>query len=160
MNNKQTHAVKVAVWSELADRKPSYALVANVDLVVIRYDEQVSVLYGRCLHRGALLSDGSIQGNDLICGVHNWDYQYDSGVSAYNNDEALPKFNAWIDAEQDAVFVDEAEITAWEQANPQPYDRDLYLGLYADVHGRPRRTVYQTHPASCRTRPQKIRAPR
>jgi phenylpropionate dioxygenase-like ring-hydroxylating dioxygenase large terminal subunit len=37
-------------------------LVANVDLVVIRWpDEQkVSVLYGRCQHRGALLADGYI----------------------------------------------------------------------------------------------------
>ncbi len=61
-NNEQTQAVQVAVWSELADRQPAYALVANVDLVVIRYDDQVSVLYGRCLHRGALLSDGHIRG--------------------------------------------------------------------------------------------------
>ena len=132
---KELRATKIAIWSELADRQPAYALVANVDLVVIRYDEQVSVLYGRCLHRGALLSDGIIRGDDLICGVHNWDYRYDTGVSAYNNEEALPKFTAWVDREADAVFVDEAEIVAWEQKNPQPYQRDSYLGLYEDVHG-------------------------
>lgn len=125
--------VQVAAWSKLGDRKPAYALVANVDLVVIRYDDQVSVLYGRCLHRGALLADGTIRGPDLICGVHNWDYRYDTGISAYNNEEALPKFTAWVDA--DAVFVDEAEIAAWHQKNPQPYQRDRYLGLYEDVHG-------------------------
>ena len=45
--------VKVANWSTLQNRVPTYALVANVDLVVIRYDENVSVFYGRCLHRGA-----------------------------------------------------------------------------------------------------------
>ena len=53
---------KVASWSTLSDRKPQYALVANVDLVVTRYDDSVSVLYGRCLHRGALLSDGLGEG--------------------------------------------------------------------------------------------------
>ena len=36
-------------WSSLPDRQPQHALVANVDLVVVRYDDQVSVLYGRCL---------------------------------------------------------------------------------------------------------------
>ena len=50
---------RIAEWSELEDRKPAYALVANVDLVVIRWDDEVSVLYGRCLHRGALLADGT-----------------------------------------------------------------------------------------------------
>jgi len=127
--------VPVAKWSELADREPAYALVAEVDLVVVRYDDQVSVLYGRCLHRGALLSDGHVDGENLICGVHQWDYRYDSGVSAYSNDEALQKFSAWIDQDADAVLVDESEIAAFFDDNPQPYDRDAYLGLYADVHG-------------------------
>ena len=129
-----TNQVKIATWSDLQDRQPAYALVANVDLVVIRYDDDVSVLYGRCLHRGALLADGSIQGQDLICGVHNWDYRYDTGISAYNNEEALPKFSAWVDEVADAVYVDEAEIAAWEQKNPQPFQRDSYLGLYEDTH--------------------------
>ena len=128
-------AVKVATWSELEDRQPAYALVANVDLVVIRYDDAVSVLYGRCLHRGALLSDGHIDGENLICGVHQWDYRYDTGVSSYNNDEVLHKFNAWID--DDAVYVDEAEVEAWHDEFPQAYNRDAYLGLYADLHGGP-----------------------
>ena len=37
---------------DLADRKPEYAIIGEVDLVVVRFDEEVSVFYGRCLHRG------------------------------------------------------------------------------------------------------------
>ena len=125
----------IAKWSELADRTPTYALVANVDLVVIRYDQDVSVLFGRCLHRGALLSDGHVEGDDLICGLHHWDYRIQTGVSAYENSEVLQKFSSWI--EDDDVVVDADEIAAWEKQNPQPFDRGAYQGLYADVHGDP-----------------------
>lgn len=126
----------VAIWDQLEDRKPAYALVGGVDLVVIRYGDQVSVLYGRCLHRGALLSDGFVDDRDnLICGVHHWDYRIDSGVSEYNNEEALQKFNAWV--ENGSVYVDADEVGAWEAKHPQPYDRSAYLGLYADIHGDP-----------------------
>ena len=127
--------IKVANWNELEPLKPAYALVANVDLVVIRFDDsnQVSVLYGRCLHRGALLSDGHIEGGNLICGLHNWDYCYKSGISSYNPDERLQRFSAWV--EEGHVWVDEDEIIAWERDNPQPYDREAYQGLYADLHG-------------------------
>ncbi len=128
---------RVAAWSDLADRAPAYALVADVDLVVIRYDDRVSVLYGRCLHRGALLSDGTIRGDDLICGVHNWDYRYDTGVSAYANKEALQKFTSEVDLAADAVYVDRAEVEAWADEHPQPYNREAYLGLYADPSGTP-----------------------
>ncbi len=36
--------VFIAEWHHLKDREPAYALVANVHLVIVRYDEQVSVL--------------------------------------------------------------------------------------------------------------------
>lgn len=127
--------VKIAVWEELEDRKPAGALVANVDLVIIRYDDKVSVLYGRCLHRGALLSDGYIDGENLMCGVHHWDYRLDTGVSEYKNDDVLNKFQAWI--EEGGVWVDEDEVRTWEAKNPQPYQRDTYQGNYQDHHGAP-----------------------
>lgn len=129
--------VEVAAWSELADREPAYALVGEVDLVVIRWDDYVSVLYGRCLHRGALMADGHVDGVNLICGVHGWDYRLDTGVSEYENEEALHRFDAWIDEEEDAVLVDAAEVRAWAEEHPQPYDREAYQGLYQDVHGTP-----------------------
>jgi len=125
----------IANWSELEPSKPVYAIVASVDLVIIRWpdEKQVSVLYGRCAHRGALMSDGHIDGENIICGLHNWDYGYKTGVSSYNSSEKLHRFNAWI--ENDEVFVDEDEISQWTKDNPQPYDRESYQGLYKDIHG-------------------------
>ena len=128
--------IAIAKWDRLSDRQPEYAIVGEVDLVVVRYDDTVSVFYGRCLHRGALMADGHVDANDnLICGVHNWDYRLDSGVSEYENSEALPKFQAWV--KNGDVLVDADEINAWGRANPQPYQRDEYLGLYQDTSHDP-----------------------
>ncbi len=123
----------IKAWDELEDRAPQHAVVSNVDLVVTRVDEGVSVLYGRCAHRGALMSDGHVDGDNLICGLHGWDYRLDTGVSEYNNSETLAKFEAWVDDGQ--VWVDEDEIAAWVEDHPQPYDRDAYQGLYQDPTG-------------------------
>lgn len=108
----------VARLSELEPGRPAYALVENVDLVLVRWPDadEVSVLYGRCLHRGALLSDGHVDGENLICGVHGWDYRFRTGVSEYDNDERLPRFRAFI--EDGVVFVDADEIAAWEREHP------------------------------------------
>ena len=125
----------VAKWDDLKDREPAYALVGEVDLVVVRWDEEVSVMYGRCLHRGALMSDGYVDGNNLMCGVHYWDYRLDTGVSEYSNEEALKRFTAWIEDGQ--VWVDADEIAEWALDHPQPFDRDAYLGLYADTGHEP-----------------------
>ena len=125
----------IAKWDELEDRKPAHALVSNIDLVIIRYDDKVSVLYGRCAHRGALMSDGLVDGDNIICGVHNWDYRLDTGISEYNNSETLPKFESWV--EDGNVLIDEDEILEWEKSHPQPYNRSAYQGAYQDPVGTP-----------------------
>jgi glutamate synthase domain-containing protein 2 len=85
------------------------------------------------------MSDGHVEGDNLICGVHGWDYRVDSGISEYNHSETLPKFNAWV--ENGDVVVDQEEIEAWAKQHPQPYNRDAYQGAYQDPTG----TVDEPH---------------
>ena len=129
----EPHAI--AKWTEVSDRQPMGALVGNVDLVIVRFDDQVSVLYGRCLHRGAMMADGTIVGDNILCGLHGWDYCYTTGISSYANDERLPTFASWVEDGQ--VMIDADEVSAWEREHPQPFDRDAYQGTWADPHGSP-----------------------
>jgi glutamate synthase domain-containing protein 2 len=124
--------IKLVDFEILKEKNPHHHQVNGLDLVLVRYDDQVSVLYGRCLHRGALMADGRIEGQNLICGLHGWDYRYDTGVSAYNNDEALHKFHAEI--KEGSVYLDEDEINQYVKDHPQPFNRSSYLGQYADTN--------------------------
>ena len=126
--------ISIAKFDSIEDRKPAHALVAGVDLVIVRMDDKISVMYGRCLHRGALMSDGFVRDDNLICGLHYWDYKVETGISEYDNKEVLPKFESWVEGGE--ILVDEDEIAAWGKVNPQPFNRDEYLGQYADTgHG-------------------------
>ena len=127
-----SNKIEIAKVSNLETKQPTYALVKNTDLVIIKHEKGISVLYGRCHHRGALLADGYIDGHNLICGVHGWDYRYDTGVSDYNNDEQLHKFQEYV--EGDSLLIDENDIDAFQKEHPQPFNRDEYLGTYADTH--------------------------
>ena len=128
-----TEPVVIVELEKLEDRQPAHAQVLGTDLVVIKYDEDISVLYGRCLHRGALLSDGHIRGHNLICGLHNWDYRMDSGVSEYAPNERLHKF---IPAVSDGkLYLDKKDVEEFEEKQiPSPFYEDEYLGKFADTH--------------------------
>lgn len=124
--------IKTIPYQTLKDRSPEHFQTEGLDLVIIRYDDKISVLYGRCLHRGALMADGHIEGENLICGLHGWDYRMDTGVSEYNNAEALHKFTARV---QDGyICIDQQEVEDFLKSHPQPFPRDQYLGQYADTH--------------------------
>ena len=124
--------IKTILFADIQDRTPTPFQINGLDLIIVKYDEKVSVLYGRCLHRGALLADGSIQGDNIICGLHGWDFRYDTGVSEYDNSEALHKFKAEI--KEGYVCIDEEEVSQYLTDHPQPFNRDEYLGQYADTH--------------------------
>ncbi|MFA8449181.1 MAG: glutamate synthase-related protein [Bacteroidales bacterium] len=125
--------IKLVELDELEDKVPFRAKVRGTDLVLVKYGEEISLLYGRCLHRGALLCDGHIEGNNLICGVHNWDYRFDTGVSEYNPEERLYKFKT--STFQGAIYVDEADVEWFEDNEiPPPFKEDEYLGEYEDTH--------------------------
>lgn len=123
--------IKLLSISTLEEKVPVHALASKTDLVIIKYGKEISVLYGRCHHRGALLGDGYVDGENLICGLHGWDYRYDTGISEYNNDEKLHKFTAIIDG--DTLSVSQKEIEDFEEQNPPPFNREDYLGAYADT---------------------------
>ncbi|GFG72134.1 glutamate synthase-related protein [Mycolicibacter senuensis] len=128
MTPESTTGLRVASLSDLAEGEPFAAKVSGVDLVLILRGNDVSALYGRCAHRGALMSDGHIDGNDLVCTVHGWRYAADTGVSPVNPSVALTKFPAWVS--DDSVYVDESTVTAFADTNPQNYDDDGYQGTW------------------------------
>ncbi len=125
--------LKLLALANIKDKEPTYARALNTDLVVIKFGEDISVLYGRCHHRGALLADGFISGKNLICGLHNWDYRYDTGVSEYAPDECLEKFVVAI--HEGDVYIDEADVQYFEdKVTPSRFNEDEYLGKYQDTH--------------------------
>lgn len=135
MSDLSDNAVQIAEWSDLSPDQPAHAEVAGVDLVVIRWPDkkEVSVLFGRCQHRGALMADGEVSGQRLTCKLHGSTYRYTTGKNIHYPGADLHRFNAWID--DGAVFVDKDEISTWEKNDPQKYNRDAYLGAYQDSKG-------------------------
>ncbi len=126
--------VKVIDWDQLGDRQPAAAFVDGVDLVVVRWDDQHSVLSGRCRHRRALLADGRVDGPNLICGVHGWDYRMDTGVSSYDTSDRLRHFHSTVT--DGAVYVDRVEIADYRKVEGLSLDGpvDEYEHHYRNAH--------------------------
>jgi glutamate synthase domain-containing protein 2 len=124
--------IKLCGFEDLEIKVPKHYAINGLDLVAIKYGEKISVLYGRCLHRGALMADGHVEGNNIICGLHGWDYRIDTGVSEYNNKEVLHKFTTLL--ENGTVFIDESEISDYLREHPQTFQHNEYQGEFADTH--------------------------
>lgn len=121
-----TKLVCIAQYSCLKDRIPVPARVADVDLIVLRVDDNLSVLLGRCPHRGGRLEKGRIEGDHLICPYHGWDFQVQSGQSTCLPGEAIERFPFF--RQGDDVLVDEEQIRAWRRVTPLAFENEDLLG--------------------------------
>nr|WP_256735921.1 glutamate synthase-related protein [Mycolicibacterium hippocampi] len=113
---------------DLTPDKPHPVSVGGVDIILIRRGESVSALNGRCPHRGALLADGRIEGDLVVCGVHGWRYDSETGVSPVNRAVALAKFPAWVSGGD--VYLDESSVTDFKRADSVAYEDDGYQGRW------------------------------
>jgi glutamate synthase domain-containing protein 2/nitrite reductase/ring-hydroxylating ferredoxin subunit len=127
-SDSTTTAVRVATLADLADNTPTTARVSGVDLVLVRQGDDVRALYGRCAHRGALMSDGRIEGDLLVCGLHGWRYEIQTGVAPVNPAVTLATFPTSVS--DGSVYVDQAAVDAYARANPPTYGDDGYQGQW------------------------------
>ncbi len=118
---------EIAKLTELADRKPRLFTVGGVDILVVRIDDDVCALHGRCPHRGASLENAKIEGRSLVCGEHGWDFLIQSGASEHVDGELLARFSVELDG--DRILLDADEIERWQSKSPPMFEGDWLLGL-------------------------------
>ncbi len=113
--------IVVTNLAQLHDDEPISATALDIDLVVVQSGGQVYALYGRCPHRGGLMSAGCIEGGSLVCTLHGWDFDLETGASGRVPGETLTRFGARIDQTTGDVLVSRDELEAWRVDNPQAF---------------------------------------
>ena len=99
--------IRVANLDELHGDGP-HAMAANgFDVVVVRTPAGFRAFEGRCPHQGALLGEGELDGDQLVCRNHRWRFRVDSGQR-----EGGPQCLAScpVVERERAIFVDVSEL--------------------------------------------------
>src|SRR6476646_10792506 len=64
-------------WSREVSDKPVSIKLLDQPLVLWRAGGELSAFYDLCLHRGAALSLGWVDGDRIVCPYHGWQYNAD-----------------------------------------------------------------------------------
>src|ERR1700722_20655762 len=106
--------VRVANLDELKGAGP-FAVSANgVDVVLVRTRSGLRAFEGRCPHRGALLGEGELEGDRLVCRNHRWRFCVDSGRRD-GGPECLA--SCPVDERDGALFLDVSTLSSRTKAS-------------------------------------------
>ncbi|MDA0365893.1 MAG: glutamate synthase-related protein [Chloroflexi bacterium] len=118
--------VTVMSASALPPDRPVTVRVNNHDLALAACSGggPPHVLDNRCPHRGGQLGDGRLDGENIICGLHGYDFDLHTGVSRYDPHERVAIYPAR--EHEGAIQVDADAVPAL----PADHD-DGYLDRWA-----------------------------
>ncbi len=71
--------IRVANLDQLHGDGPHALSADGFDIVVVRTQAGLRAFEGRCPHQGALLGEGELDGDTLVCRNHRWRFSVDSG---------------------------------------------------------------------------------
>ncbi len=98
---------QVAQLSELRGDGPFAANAERLDLVIVKTAAGLKAFEGRCPHQGALLGEGMMDGDALVCRNHGWRFDADSGQRRGGRECLLP---CPVEIRGDQVWVDTAGL--------------------------------------------------
>lgn len=78
------HFVKVLNSDQLQPGELTIVSINGRDICLANYQGEFFALENKCPHRGGQLGDGRLQGPDVICPLHGWDFDVRTGVSRYD----------------------------------------------------------------------------
>jgi glutamate synthase domain-containing protein 2 len=96
--------------------------INNVDIALCNYEGEFYALNNRCPHRGGQLADGKLQGSDLICPLHGWDFDVRTGISRYNTLDCVDTYP--VTTRYGKVYLNRHDIPS------EPKEYDDYLSRW------------------------------
>jgi nitrite reductase/ring-hydroxylating ferredoxin subunit/uncharacterized membrane protein len=88
-----TDWVPAADASALPDGRPTRVVVGDTPVLVLRRGARVFAIHDRCSHRGCSLSDGTLEGDEVVCSCHGSRFDVSDGsVKAGPATAAQPAF--------------------------------------------------------------------
>ena len=66
--------------SLLRDDRPQRVVVDDTPVLLLRKGEEIFAIHDRCSHRGCSLSEGSVEGDEIVCACHGSRFSLSSGA--------------------------------------------------------------------------------
>ena len=97
--------VRVLALSDLKAGKGVLVSVNGQDVAVFRRGEEVLAIGDGCPHQGGSLCEGWVEGEIVICPVHGWEFDMQTGACMTVPGESVPRYTATV--EDGAVYLED-----------------------------------------------------
>jgi naphthalene 1,2-dioxygenase system ferredoxin subunit len=104
-----TQWIKAGEVSKLDPEYPTMAKVGVVEVAICKAEGEVFAINNICTHAYARLSDGWVEGHEILCPLHQGSFDLRTGEAVRSPcSESIPVFQVRIDG--DDILLDSEEV--------------------------------------------------
>lgn len=96
--------VKVAKKSEIPEDTGKLVSVNGFEVALFKVDGKVYAISSVCPHQGGPLDEGGMNGKNVTCPWHGWEFDVTNGVCGFNDAIKTPTFK--VREEGEDIFVE------------------------------------------------------
>ncbi len=94
---------KVAKVSELTNNR-KLVKVNDKEIVLFKINDQFFAIDNDCLHVGGPLAEGDLEGNNITCPLHGWQYDVKTGQNIM---PGMGKLNSYkVEVKNEEIFIE------------------------------------------------------
>ena len=146
--------VTVMRADEMPPDRPVTVRVNERDLALARCSRHSAphAVENRCPHRGGQIGDGTVNGDDIVCPLHGYDFDLHTGISRFDPTESIAVYPVRV--EGDEIQIDADAVPALPEHHDAGYlsrwsrrhdDREEKYGYLQSLgHGAPPVTAMRT----------------
>ncbi|ALL05885.1 (2Fe-2S)-binding protein [Pedobacter sp. PACM 27299] len=95
-------------WYKLEGSFPEHDFVEQIKvngkkLCLVRHQDQTFVVQNSCPHAGGILSGGTCKNGYLICPIHRWEYNLETGRGAEGQGDYIDTYP--VETRVDGIYV-------------------------------------------------------
>ncbi len=99
--------------SQLTDRRPLRVIVDDTPVLLVRDGERIFALHDRCSHRGCSLTEGTLEGQEIVCACHGSRYDLRDGALRHGPATGpQPSFQVRVDGDR----IEVRRLTTWAKS--------------------------------------------
>jgi glutamate synthase domain-containing protein 2 len=105
--------VKVCTTDEIPPNGTKIFNKNLIEFVIIDHNSKYTALYNKCPHMGGSLGDGQIDGDSIICPLHSWDFNVETGKGSPGYEDSVPTFELKIEGND--ILINTSQLSELSQ---------------------------------------------
>ena len=97
---------KITNINSIPETKGKKISIGKKSIALFKYGGKIFAIQNSCPHQGADLADGFVKDGKVVCPLHNWAFDLETGAFSGNENIRIPTYKTKVENNEVYILID------------------------------------------------------